>query len=371
MPRVSRRPRTHADPASSGALLRSRIWVAGAVLGLILLAGTFGLWGLGRLYLGAHAWSVADCAFFVVITITTVGYGELPHLGSVPGGHLLTVVVLLSGLGVSVYCFSALTTFFVEGEFSRARQRRRIRKMIDNLRDHIIVCGAGTTGIHVVEELITTGWPVVAIDVDPHHLERAQALSPSLLPTIQGDATEDAVLEQAGIRRARGLVAALTDDKANLFIVVTARELNPNLKIVAKGVDMAASEKLKRAGADSVVNPAFIGGVRMVSEMIRPQVVEFLDMMLRDKDKNLRLEEVTIPERSSFIGTSLKDTPIRRETRLLVIAVRLVDREFVYNPDPDFVIAAGTTLIVMGETESVVKLRSMVGLEVQRSSVVM
>src|SRR5207245_5425208 len=139
---------------------------------------------------------------------------------------------------------------------------------------------------------------------------------------------------------ARGLVAALTDDKENLFIVVTARELNPKLKIIAKGVDVKAAEKLKHAGADSVVNPAFIGGVRMVSEMIRPQVVEFLDLMLRDKDKNLRIEEVVVPKGSPLVGKPISEAQIRRHANLLVVAVREPPRDptqpgkFVYNPGP-------------------------------------
>src|SRR5262249_30853359 len=162
---------------------------------------------------------------------------------------------------------SALTTYFIEGEFTKARTRRKMERSLDQIRDHIIVCGVGTTGEHVVEELIWTKWPLVAIDTDPARLAKLQELSVETIPTGVGDATEDDVLERAAIRRARGIVAALTDDKDNLFVVVSARQLNPALRIIAKGVDVAASEKLKRAGADSVVNPAFIGGVRMVSEM--------------------------------------------------------------------------------------------------------
>ena len=237
--------------------------------------------------------------------------------------------------------------------------------MLSELSDHIIVCGVGTTGIHVVEELIATGHKLCAVDVSAEHLERVQSLSTTLLPTVLGDATEDGVLEQAGIRRARGLVAALTDDKANLFIVVSARELNPRLKIIAKGVDLKAAEKLRKAGANSVVNPAYIGGVRMVSEMIRPQVVEFLDLMLRDKDKNLRIEEVVVPKGSPFVGKPIFEAQIRQHTNLLVVAVREPSQSgatgnFVYNPGPELLIADGMTLVVLGETEGVHRLRSAV-----------
>jgi voltage-gated potassium channel len=338
--------------------------VASIALIAIFLVGTFGFYAMGHLYLGKYAWDVGECAYMTVITITTVGFGELPHLARVPYGRAFTVVVLLAGLGVAAYFVSALTTYFIEGEFTKARTRRRMTKALDQIKDHIIVCGVGTTGVHVVEELVWTKWPLVAIDRDPTRLERLQELSIDILATVQGDATEDEVLERAGIRRARGIVAALTDDKDNLFIVVSARELNPTLRIIAKGVDIAAGEKLKRAGADSVVNPAFIGGVRMVSEMIRPQVVEFLDLMLRDKDKNLRIEEVTVPKGSPLVGKPIFEAQIRRYTNLLVVAVREPPAapsqpgKFVYNPGPETRIVENMALIVLGETESVHKLRS-------------
>jgi voltage-gated potassium channel len=348
----------------SSRLLRERILAASIALFAVFLIGTFGYYGMGRLYLGKYAWDVGECAYMTVITITTVGFGELPHLARVPGGRAFTVAVLLAGLGVAAYFVSALTTYFIEGEFTKARTRRRMTKALDQIHDHIIVCGVGTTGVHVVEELVWTKWPLVAIDRDAARLERLQELSISMLPTVVGDATEDDILERAGIRRARGIVAALTDDKDNLFIVVSARQLNPKLRIIAKGVDMAASEKLKRAGADSVVNPAFIGGVRMVSEMIRPQVVEFLDLMLRDKDKNLRIEEVMVPKGSPLVGKPIFEAQIRKNTNLLVVAVREppVSPEqpgrFIYNPGAEMRIVENMALIVLGETESVHKLRS-------------
>jgi voltage-gated potassium channel len=174
---------------------------------------------------------------------------------------------------------------------------------------------------------------------------------------VHGDATDDHTLVAAGIERAMGVVAALTHDKDNLFVTLSARSLNANARIVSKIVEDRADAKMLKAGATSVVNPAQIGGRRMASELVRPEVNEFLDQMLRDKTKNLRIEEAVVPETSSYVGVSLKDSPIRRETKLLVIAVRHKDRTFIYNPDPDHMIDGGTTLIVMGDAESVTKLR--------------
>jgi voltage-gated potassium channel len=342
------------EPEASRAL-RRRLVAAAIAFCAIFAIGTFGYYLMGRVYLGRGRWPLADCAYFVVIVITTVGFDELPGLGRIPGGHLFTVAVLLSGLGVALYFASALTTYFIEGEFFRFRLRRKMARAIDHISDHIIVCGVGTTGVHVVEELIATRWPVVAIDLDERQLARAQSFGDCLV--LQGDATEDAVLEKAGIRRAKGIVAALTDDKSNLYITVTARGLNPGLKIISKGVDLKSGEKIRKAGADSVVNPAFIGGVRMVSEMIRPQVVEFLDMMLRDRDKNLRIEEVVVPAGSWMVGKPIAEAQIRRHTNLLVVALREAGGRFVYNPGPETTISEGMALIVLGETDSVHKLR--------------
>ena len=345
-------------PADPSAILRRRIAVALFALSAVVTAGAVALWLLGRLHLGAKAWPFGDVLFFVLTTITTVGFGELPGLSRVPGGHVLTSVVLLLGLGTSLYCFSAVTTYFVEGEFTRSRARRRNKRMLDRITDHIIVCGVGTTGIHVVEELLAVGSPMVCVDLSQDHLNRAQSLSSKPIACVLGDATEDQVLEEAGIRRAKGLVAALTDDKANLFIVVTARELNPSLKIVAKGVEVKAAEKLRHAGADRVVNPAYIGGARMVSEMIRPRVVEFLDQMLRDKDKTLRIEEVPITAGSPLVGKHLGEAQLRKHGNVLVIAVRDPNGQFRYNPGPETTLDADMVLIVLGEIASVQQVRA-------------
>lgn len=236
-----------------------------------------------------------------------------------------------------------------------------MRKKVEGLTKHIVVAGAGSTGKHVIEELVLTQTPFVVIDLDLAHLEKlSEDLTGGKMLFVNGDATDDHVLVNAGVKRARGVVAALTADKDNLYVTLSARSLNPQARIVAKITENEAGPKMMKAGATAVVNPTMIGGFRMASELIRPEVNEFLDLMLRDKEKNLRLEEVVIPASSSFVGQALKDTPIRQKTKLLVVAVRGPDRSFLYNPDPDFVIQEGTTLIVMGETESVLKLRKIV-----------
>jgi voltage-gated potassium channel len=315
---------------------------------------------MGFYVLGNGRWELSECAYMTVITLSTVGFGELSQMHEVPGARPLTIVLIISGVGALAYVQGNLTALLVEGVIGQAWRRNRMRKAIEAMEGHVVVCGAGSTGRHVIEELVATGTPFIVIDRDQEHLERISTdLMEGKMLFVLGDATDDHALNEAGVSRARGVVAALTHDKDNLFVTLSARSLNSNARIVSKVVEDPAAVKMRKAGATSVVSPAMIGGRRMASELIRPEVNEFLDQMLRDKSKNLRIEEAVVPKGSAFAGMALKDTPIRKETRLLVVAVRDTERNFVYNPDPDHVVMEGATLIVMGEAENVAKLRKL------------
>jgi voltage-gated potassium channel len=334
-----------------------RLLVAVGIFAALVAVGS-----VGYFLLGHGRWQIGDCAYMSVVTISTVGFFELREMSGVPGARALTVGLIVSGVGVLAYTQSNLTAFFVEGVVGHALRRRRMQREIAKLSGHIIVAGAGSTGKHVIEELVATRTRFVAIDRSEDVLQKvSQEVCGGRLLYVHGDATEDPVLLAAGIESARGVVAALTQDKDNLYVTLSARSLNPRARIVSKVVEDEAAPKIVKAGASAIVNPTLIGARRLASELVRPEVNEFLDQMLRDKDKNLRLEEVVVPRGSSFVGLMLKDTPIRRETRALVVAARGSDRAFVYNPDPDYVIGDGTTLIVLGETDSIVKLRQLVG----------
>jgi voltage-gated potassium channel len=333
----------------------NRLVAAIGVFATLVAAGT-----LGYFLLGHGRWSLPDCAYMTVITISTVGFSELGHMGEVPGARVLTVGLIVSGVGVLAYMQSNLTAMLVEGAIGQALRRRRMQKDIEKMSDHIVVAGAGGTGKHVVEELYTTRTPFVVIDRSEAVLRQLSIdLCEGKMLYVHGDATHDQVLVTAGIGRARGVVAALTHDKDNLYVTLSARSLNARARIVSKVVEDEAGAKILKAGATATVNPTMIGARRLAGELIRPEVHEFIDQMVRDKDRNLRLEEVVVARGSSFVGVLLKDTPIRRETRALVVAVRGSDREFTYNPEPDYLIGEGTTLIVLGETESIVKLRKL------------
>ena len=333
-----------------------RLLYALFVLVTLVCSGTLGYFAVGH-----GRWTLGDCSYMTVITLSTVGFGELTRMSEVPGARPITIALIVSGVGTLAYVQGNLTALLVEGVIGQALRRNRMRKQIESLRDHVVVAGAGATGRHVIEELHATRTPFVVIDRDKVQLDKiSEEITEGKLLYVHGDATDDHTLVAANIGAARGVVAALTHDKDNLFVTLSARSLNAQAKIVAKIVDDHSAPKMQKAGATSTVNPTMIGGRRMVSELIRPEVTEFLDQMLRDKDRALRLSEIVIREGSSFVGVQLKDAPLHRETRLLVVAVRGADRQFTYNPEPSHVLEAGTTLIILGAADSVHKLQRIV-----------
>lgn len=337
--------------------LQARLLAGFAVLALMLAAGTVGYY-----LLGDGMWTPFDCFYMTIITITTVGYGEtLANMDKVEHARALTVVLLVFGTGTVVYFASTLTALIIEGDLRRALRRTRMRKQILKLSDHVIVCGAGSTGSHSIEELIEYQIPTVAIDTDQIKLEHlAERFPSSLFKYIVGDATDDDVLAEANLPDARGVVAALHSDKDNLFVVVSARQENPKARIIARGSELQILDKLRKAGADTVVSPNYIGGLRMVSALIRPQVVKFLDEMRKDKAK-VRIEEVDIPAGSPLAGKTLAQSAIRTEAAdVLVLAAQIHGQEgYRYNPGGDFMLDGGMTLVVLGPLAQVDQLRKL------------
>ncbi len=336
-----------------------RVLVAGGLVFLVILWGS-----LGYFWIGGGRWTFLDCVYMTVISVTTVGYGEvLRGMEAMPGARAFTICVVLVGFASGGFALSTLTALIVEGDLARLRRKKKMRKIIDAMSGHTIVCGVGSTGRHVVEELVATGTRFVLVDHDEEKLaDVVRHYANVAVPFIHGDATADSVLREAGIERAKGLVAALREDKDNLFVVITARAANPSARIVARSGDVRVFELMRKAGANAVVSPNFIGGMRLASELLRPNVVEFLDEMIRDRDMNLRIEEVGIPHGSTFAGKTLRESRIRDLTDALVLAIRDKPRgAFRYNPGPDAVLDAGVTLVLLGRSASVAKLRDAVG----------
>lgn len=358
-PRFSLSHFFHKQPPVSRQLVKAVL----ILIGFILL-GTLGYYLLGQLYLPvarpeATPWSILDCVYMVLITITTAGFGEILPYMDMPVIRLYTLLILFVTIGVTVYFASSMTTFLVEGAFSHISKRRKMQKKIDSLEKHIIVCGLGNTGIHVVKELMVTRWPVMVIDRDEESLKKSSFELSDLghLIWLQGDALEDRVLEQAGISRAYGVVCALPTDKDNVFLTLTARQMNPRVRIVSRAIDLHTAGRMKIAGADSVVTTNFIGGMRLASEMVRPHVTQFLDLMLRDKEKNLRVEELIVTPASGLHGVRLGEAKLREERHLLVLAIKTTDGGYEYGPGADFVLENGVVLLVMGDPDSVARLR--------------
>lgn len=315
----------------------------------------------GFYLIGDGRWTLHDCFYMTVITLTTVGYGEtLEGMDKVPYARDFTMILLLFGTGAIVYFASTITAFIVEGDLKNVLFASRMKKRMKRMKDHVIVCGAGSTGRNVIEEMLKVGIPVVAIDMDEHALKEIAEDYPKADYTyLVGDATDDEIMESMNLAGARGLVAALSGDKDNLYLVVSARQTAPNIRIVARCSELSHVEKIRRSGADAVVSPNYIGGMRLVSEMVRPAVVKFLDEMLRDKRAAYRIDEVTLGDRASDIGGTLREARVRERYGMTVLAVReSANGTWTYNPEANQRIAPGMTLVVLGSADQVAKLRA-------------
>jgi voltage-gated potassium channel len=265
------------------------------------------------------------------------------------------MLLITFGMGVILYGISSLTALFLEGELSGFLRKKRMAKHIDKLNDHYIVCGGGETGSGVITELCQNNETAVLIETDAERIERCKAICELLF--IQADATEDEILIAAGIERAAGIVISLPSDKDTLYVTMTARMLNPGLRIISRMSNPQLQPKLIKAGADAVVCPNAIGALRMASEMIRPTAVDFLDHMLRSGKGNLRIHELTVSQNSKFNQKEIRECGLIDRYGLLVLGAKDNADEIEFNPPPNRLLTAGTTLIVMGAVEEIVRAR--------------
>lgn len=335
-----------ADNTDRRAMI-SRIVGAATVFMVMVGAGV-----VGYLWLGQGRWTPGEALYMTVITLSTVGFGEtLSDIEEVHGARTFTMLLILAGSGGMLYLTSAVTAFIVEGDLRGALKRRRMDNQIHALKDHVIIAGCGATGTSVITSLTQQGRPVVVLEQDPSKVERLVRESGLRPPYILGDATAETILQEAGIERAYGLVAALSDDRDDLFLVFTARHMNPKLRIVAKTVDPANARKMEAAGADFVVSPASLGGLRLATAIGRPSVLRFLDAMHADTVDPHHIDEVKLPPRSPVIGRSLAESGIR-EKNALVLAIRYPDGAYLYNPPMDAILGADQTLILLVRLEN-------------------
>ncbi len=331
-----------------------RIGSSFTILGIVFFIGLAGF----RI-VGDGNPSMVDCAYMAIITLTTVGYGEAVALTS-DIAKLFGALYAIMGMGVLLYVIATVTAFIVEGDARRILIERRTRKMVEKLQDHYIICGIGRQGLVIVQEFHKALRPFVMIEGNAERVRELQSEFPNV-PVVEGDATDEAILVKAGIHKAAGLVCCLHEDRDNLLLVVTAKQARADIRIVCKVMEIQDMVKLQRAGADTVVSPTLIGGLRMASEMIRPSVVSFLDIMLRDKDKTLRVEEVVVPVESKAAGKTLADLDVTHNAGLVVVAIMRPGAEkFDYAPTGDLQIQEGMVLVVVGQVTNLPKLKSLV-----------
>jgi voltage-gated potassium channel len=329
--------------------MRSRL-----VGALLLLIGIFIAGVVGFTILDPAA-SWVDAMYMTANVVTTAGFREAVTLSR--AGEIFTVILLIFGILCMAYFTSVMTAFVVEGDLTQTFRRRRMLRTVQHMSDHFVVCGAGNAGLSVLAELVATRRPTVVIEADVIRAQRVEELFPEV-PVLIGDSPADDVLRAAGVERARGVVVCIDDDKDSLVVTVTARQLNPEARIVARATDERGVSRIRHAGADAVIAPSHIGGMRMASEMLRPSVVGFLDKMLRDRERNLRIEEIEVPPGSRYEGKKIGEIDFRAESNLLLLAVHQPNGgEYVYNPVSDHRVLAGSQLIVMGDPDGVSRMR--------------
>ena len=337
-------------------LPRKLLYILSIII-LIILTGT-----VGFKIIGGEETSWLDALFMTATTITTVGYGDVIGLEGKPLGKLFTILYVLFSTGTILYVFTSLAAYIIEGELRRVFRRRTMERRISKMKDHYVVCGIGMVGLYIVHELYQSRYGMIAVDNDDSKTEvlKAHKLKVDL---VVGDATENDILETAMVRQAKGLFATTNSDNDNVVISLTAKQLNPELRVIARCNDTKNIDKIRRAGADAVVALNYIGGLRMASEMLRPHVVTLIDAMLRDRSSTVRVEELEIPRHSPYVGKSLEEADFRGVGNILVIAIRKAHGEWIYNPGPDVVLEKEMHLIFLATPEERDVLSSLVSTE--------
>ena len=334
---------------SNSSNVRRNLLFSFAALSLVLGIGT-----VGYRILGDYHYSWMDCFYMTFITIATIGYGEIVDVTGYEYGRLFTVFIGIAGIGVMGYVLSTLTAFMLESDLNESWRRKKMLQRIAQLKNHYIVCGVGLVGSNVAHELASTGRVCVIVDTNMETIRRYLENHPDQL-FLHGDATDNDVLLAAGVTHAQGVFAVAHNDSQNLVISLSAKQLNPALRVVARCHDLKNAEKTRRAGADEIVSPDFTGGLRIVSAMVRPHVVSFLDDMLKSEE-GLRMEEIIIPQELS--GKMLA-VLYHGNKDCLVLAIRNARKGWIFNPPVQHILQGEDVLMVMTSPEGRARLEQL------------
>ena len=326
-----------------------RSWSRRSLLAIGLLAGIIATGTLG--YVAIEGWPVWDAFYMAVITVTTVGFKEVHDLS--PAGQAFTVGLVLSGVGAALYTFTLLATIIVEGRLPQHLQRRRQAHMLETISDHFIVCGYGRIGSMVAAQFRRQQVPYVVIERDA---DRCQAALADGAPAVEADGSREEVLMRVGIKRARGLIAAVGTDAENVYAVMTARDLRPDLFIIGRTETDDGARKLKRAGADRVISPYFIGAQQMAQTALRPAVVDFVELATGTNNLELSMEEIAVSQTSKLANQKILEANLRQRFGVIVVGIQRDSRHMEFNPPPDSTIHAGDTLVVLGRADSLKQL---------------
>jgi len=329
--------------------LEKKLKIIVLILVVVVVFGTVG-------YSIIERWSLLDALYMTFITLSTVGFREVYTLS--PTGKMFTILLILVGVAGAAYTLRTIGEWIVEGELKKLLGRKKMQKGLKELTNHYIVCGCGRVGRRIARELFTRRIPFVVIDNDLLRIEQAEKDG---FLFIQGDSTADQTLTDAGIERAKGLITAVANEADGVFIVLSARQLNPQLFITARAESDEGKKKLLRAGANKVISPYKIGAIRMALTTLRPNLVDFMKVVTFDRDTGLTIEEIEIKPGTPLVGSTLKVCPIRKEFGIMVVGIKKVGKDVFLNPSPETNIEAGDILIVIGEKEGLEKLEELTG----------
>ena len=327
----------------------SKLRIAAVFVVIVVVAGV-----LGYRFLERYTW--LDALYMTIITLSTVGFQEVKPLG--PTGRLFTIGLLMGGLGVVFYTAVALAESIVEGELQHFFGRRRMEKSIEALREHYLVCGFGRIGAVVCHELAAKPAPFVVIEQQEEPARKAET---HRYLVLHSDATNEQVLLQAGVMRAKGLFAILSTDADNVFVTLTAKQLNPQLFVVARAEAEQSGKTLRLAGADKVISPYAMGGHRMAQAALRPAVVDVIDLATHHQSLEIQLEEIGVPPQSPCDGMVLRDSGLRERFGVIVVAIKRASGRMVFNPSPDEKIAAGDRLVVLADAACLKDVEALIG----------